>query len=152
VFKEPKFCLRIPWILNQWPDAKIIALHREPFAVIEGIRRRQPIMGDLPLCLDIPTCTSQLAVCNAFIQMALRRFPNSIACLSYEKLISQWLDEPLWNPICDFLGISRRVPTFHPDSPTPQMGNNDKSLNNLSRTEREFINRTFPNGSGLPTL
>lgn len=75
LFKEPKFILRIPWLLDIFPDCKIIITIRNPWSTIEGIRRRMHSFGDLPFSCDIPTCASQYSICYTQALLDLQRYP-----------------------------------------------------------------------------
>lgn len=134
LIKEPKFSLRIPWILECFPDAKIICLVRNPWSCAEGIRRRQPMLGDLPLYIDIPTCTAQWSVANTIMRLDFQK--DSCMFLKYEDMILKANDPRLWTDISNFLGLQK--PIVPPDK-TCDPDKFFASLKNLLPWEIDFI-------------
>jgi len=155
LFKDPKFSLRIPWIRSLFPDAHIIVMARNPWAVCEGIRRKVALMGDVPANLDIPTAVAQYN--NVYHTILLDTNPRDAAIhfVRYEDLITATpFPQPSASPNgCQFwrdllsdlqLSHSFTIPNAseysHFKTDTDQ-----QSMNNLTPWEIVFItNATTP--------
>jgi len=86
VFKEPKWALRVTWLKTLWPDCIIIAVIRNPWAVVEGIIRKLPALGDVALNLDVPTAMAQWITVNTVLQMDSKKV-GDFHWLRYEDLM-----------------------------------------------------------------
>jgi hypothetical protein len=136
LIKEPKFSLRIPWLLSMFPKATIVCLVRNPWAAIEGIRRRQPMIGDLPLRLDIPTCTAQWLITNTIMQMS----SDDSRCffIRYEDIIDRGRDGIFWSNFSDKLGLSKPFQSVSRSIHLDRTKSTD-SFKNLNDWEKLFI-------------
>jgi hypothetical protein len=86
LLKDPKFCLRLKWIRKLWPDCKIVLLVRNPWSVSEGIRRKLPLVGDVPSGIDIPTACAQWINANTVAMLDSRDMKNVLR-VRYEDMI-----------------------------------------------------------------
>lgn len=108
LFKEPKFILRIPWLLDIFPDCKIIITVRNPWSTIEGIRRRMHSFGDLPFACDIPTCASQYSICYTQAILDTRLYPlEKFFFCRFEDFCTSPMDT--LNKIASFLGLPLNI-------------------------------------------
>jgi len=146
LIKDPKLSLRINWISQVFPDAKIIAIIRNPWSVAEGIKRKLPVHGDIPMKLDIPTATAQWINTNTIITMNINTNKNLI-CIRYEDLIKSnkypinKITSKLWNKIFTHIELNPGNFTI-PNSSKYSLFDNTKdkfSIGNLSNWEIDFI-------------
>lgn len=87
LIKEPKLSLRIKWLREVFPDCYIIAIVRNPWSVVEGIKRKLYAMGDLPLYVDTPTAAAQWNITNHIIQLESKGLDN-FQLVRYEDMIN----------------------------------------------------------------
>lgn len=146
LFKDPKLSLRTRWIKKLWPDAHIIVTVRNPWSVCEGIRRKLPLMGDVPLNLDIPTAAAQFN--NVYHTILLdTEGMDDVTFVKYEDLISasefpsgNTFSNEFWSHLLAHSGLSRNfsIPNDSPFS-TFEKGRDEYSLGNLTQWEINFI-------------
>lgn len=148
LFKDPKLSLRTGWIKKLWPDATIIITIRNPWSVCEGIRRKLPLMGDVPLNLDIPTAAAQYN--NVYHSLLIdTEGLDDVIFVKYEDLISastfpdgDTFSNEFWLHILSHANLSRNftIPNASPFS-NLEKGRDEYSLGNLSPWDIEFISR-----------
>ncbi len=146
LIKDPKLSLRLTWIKELWPDAHIIAIVRNPWAVIEGIVRKLPLMGDVPLRLDVPTATAQWINVNTILSLDSQGMTN-FQFVKYEDMIKakkfpNGLESNcFWSRLLGHLDLPSdgfTVPNSSKYSNFEQE-RNDYSFKNLSKWDRNFI-------------
>lgn len=144
--KDPKLSLRLTWIKLLWPDAIIMGMVRNPWSVVEGIIRRQPLMGDVALNLDVPTATAQWINVNTVLWMESKEI-DSFMWIRYEDLIKgkTYPDEKdakrIWSQILKHCELDKEGLTIPNASKFSEFtGERDgESHKNLSAWEIEFI-------------
>jgi len=146
LFKDPKLSLRITWIKKLWPDAHIIAIVRNPWAVSEGIKRKISIMGDVPANMDIVTTAAQWNAVNSIIlndskgidNFQLIRYEDMIAAERYPGKLDQ---NCFWSRLLGHLKLKAKsfcIPNrsefsyFKKDT-------NLNSINSLTKWEQDYI-------------
>lgn len=148
LFKDPKLSLRIRWIKHLWPDSYIVAIIRNPWATIEGIIRRLPLMGDVPLNLDVPTATAQWHATNTIIELDSKSIDN-FQIVRYEDMISATKfpgdasENCFWSRLLSHLNLSIdgfQIPNDSKYSHFKQ-DKNSNSLENLSAWDINYISQ-----------
>lgn len=148
LFKDPKLSLRLTWIKKLWPDAIIMAMVRNPWSVVEGLLRRLPLMGDVPLNLDVPTATAQWINVNTVMLVDRKKIPREdFMWVRYEDLIkakqfpTEVDEKNLWSKIlahCQLKGEGFTMPNESDFS--EYKGENDTaSWGKLNSWEKDFI-------------
>ncbi len=92
--KSPPNTVRLRWLQNNFKNAFFIGIHRNGYAVAEGIRRK---VGH-PVHLG----ARQWANANAILLEDFEKLNNKLL-ISYERLTEK--PEEVINEICDFLNI-----------------------------------------------
>lgn len=151
--KDPKLSLRIKWLKRLWPDATIIAIVRNPWAVVEGLKRKLAILGDVPLNLDTPTAMAQWISVNSVILNDSEKVEDCYI-VRYEDMIQAKKFPDGLNSNCFWgrlLGHCKlelkefKIPNKSKYSVFDSNKDND-SLDRLSEWDIEYINRS---GAGL---
>lgn len=141
LFKEPKFILRIPWLLDLFPDAKIIITVRNPWSTVEGIQRRLHSFGDTPFKCCIPTCAAQYLTCYTYSSLDISQYPpeksqSTFFHVRYEDLCT--------DPNASLKSISEFLDLDFTSLSTFDASKFDKSLitssfNSLKKEDIQFI-------------
>lgn len=148
VFKDPKLSLRITWLKKLWPDCIIVAMIRNPWSVVEGIIRKLPILGDVPLNLDVPTAMAQWMTVNTILRMDSQRV-GDFHWVRYEDLIrgkkfpGNIEANRIWSSIlahCDLKTEGFTIPNESKYSHFEE-GRDEESYGRLTAWEREYIAR-----------
>ncbi len=146
LFKDPKLSLRIKWLKKIFPDCYIVAIIRNPWSTVEGIVRRLPLLGDVPLNLDIPTATAQWHITNTIIDMESKNVDN-FYIVRYEDMISAnkfpdgLKSNCFWSRLLAHLGLSKEgfsIPNKSTYTHFLPSKNND-SLKNLTPWDVNYI-------------
>lgn len=145
LIKDPKLSLRVKWLRKVWPDCHIIAITRNPWAVIEGIRRKLTVLGDVPLNLDIPTACAQYINTYTSVIVDSEGLDNFL-WLRYEDMIQAnkstvHQPHPFWSGLLSKLQLSHEGFTIPNKSEYSSFrkGNDTASLSRLTRWETSFI-------------
>ena len=146
LFKDPKLSLRIKWLKHIFPDCYIISIIRNPWSTIEGIIRRLPVLGDVPLNLDIPTATAQWHATNTIIELDSQKIDNFIT-VRYEDMIAadtfpgNTEGNCFWSRLLAHLGLSTNHFKIPNSSKYSHFDNtkNTLSLKNLSAWDVNYI-------------
>ncbi len=147
LIKEPKFSLRIKWLQKIFPDCYIIAIVRNPWSVIEGLKRRIQALGDVPLNLDTPTAAAQWNITNNVIQMDGAGGEN-FQWVKYEDMIQadafpiKLKSNCFWSRLLHHAGLpidSFTIPNESKYSNFEQ-GKDEESIKNLTTWDIDYIN------------
>jgi len=146
LFKDPKLALRLSWLKKLWPDCIIIAMIRNPWAVVEGIIRKLPVMGDVALNLDVPTAMAQWINVNTILQIDSRKI-GDFHWVRYEDLIraKKFPDgvesNCVWSRLLAHCHLQVKSFTIPNKSEYSRFedGRSQQSYANLLPWEREFI-------------
>lgn len=146
LFKDPKLSLRITWLKKLWPDCIIIAIIRNPWAVVEGIIRKLPALGDVALNLDVPTAMAQWITVNTILQMDSRKvgdfhWVRYCDLIRADKFPDGLEANGVWARLlahCDLEVKSFTIPNNSPYSRF-ELSRNADSMANLNEWERDYI-------------
>lgn len=141
LFKDPRLSIKIPMIRRLWPDAYIIHIIRNPYCVVEGIRRRNRV--------DIPTAAAQWVVNHNIIELdseGMERFK----IVRYEDMVQANEypgNNPFWEDLLKFLELRTdglQIPNQCTFSKFVQTAN-EGSIKNLNSWEKKIITKiVFP--------
>jgi hypothetical protein len=145
LIKEPKFALRLKWLRKIWPDCKIIVLVRNPWSVCEGIKRKLPLMGDVPSHIDIPTACAQWINTYSCIRVDSAKIHN-VYTVRYEDMIRAKKfpcgeNGTFWTRLLEFCELDEKGFSIPNESKYSHFtGERDGfSLGLLSQWEKDFI-------------
>jgi len=135
VFKDPRFSLRLKWLKKIFPDSYIIAIIRNPYAVIEGIMRRDKR-------ININQAILQYIITNKVIEKEGKEI-DKFKLIKYEDMIKadKFPPSKFWDSLLDFLELDKnrfRIPTKTNWSKFDKT-RNQTSIKRLSRWEKELI-------------
>ena len=80
IFKDPRLALRVKWIRDVFPSSYIVHIVRNPFGVVEGIKRRTD--GES----STPSAIAQWLIANALIELDSRGMDRFVT-IRYEDMI-----------------------------------------------------------------
>lgn len=100
--KNPANMLWLGVILNAWPDAKIIHIHKSPQASCLGVYR-QLFAAAAPWSYDLPDIAHYYQHCQSLLHYWDAEFPGRILDVSYESFVER--PEEQGQRIYDYLGL-----------------------------------------------
>lgn len=148
--KEPKFSLRVRWLKCIWPDCYIVAIVRNPWSVVEGIKRKLSQIGDLPLIVDTPTALAQWVNVNSCIMIDSKNISN-FSLVRYEDMINADVfpnngtdKNCFWMRLLSHLNLSADNFKIPNETPKSHFDNSRDafSLSRLSKWDIDFITYT----------
>ena len=100
--KNPANVLWLGVILNAWPDAKIIHVHKSPEATCLGVYR-QLFAAAAPWSYNLPDIAHYYRHCQSLLDYWQTEFPGRILDVSYEAFVER--PEEQGQKIYDYLGL-----------------------------------------------
>ena len=142
--KDPKLSLRIRWLKEAFPDCLILSIVRNPWSVVEGIKRKLAVHGDFPMFMDTPTACAQWNITNNIIlQDSIGN--DDVKYIRYEDMIKAktFPDKStgFWEEVLEFLQVKKgkfTIPNRARYSNFTQDKDN-KSSSNLTQWDIDYI-------------
>ena len=145
--KSPPFLLIVDNLVRVFPDARFLFMVRNPYAVVEGIRRKSPQnwLQLMPASESIQVLADHVITCLDYQRRNVRKWRERGAFFTYEQMCDE--SEMVQNliaslvPEIDDLVLSQRIPVKQYNEELRNM--NDQQIERLNARDIEEINKVF---------
>lgn len=145
--KSPPFLLIVDQLINNFPNAKFLFMVRNPYAVVEGIRRKSPPQkwGNVSLEKKITVAADHVINCLKFQKQNLKKWGHHGVFFSYEQMCAEpeKVETQIKNlvPEIDDLVLKQRIKVKEYNEELRNM--NDQQIKRLTADDKAQINRVF---------
>jgi hypothetical protein len=145
--KSPPFLLIVEQLVNNFKNAKFLFMVRNPYAVVEGIRRKSPIrwVNTVPPEKVLTLAATHVVNCLKFQKKNLEMWGNQGVFFSYEQMcaepenVASLIKELV--PELDDLNLRQKIKVKEYNEDLRNM--NDQQIERLTGDDLEQINQVF---------